>query len=221
MDAAELHDISVAFAPETPVWPGDTPFTCGWAWDMTLGASVNVSKWEMSPHTGTHADAPLHVVPDGAGAESLPLAPFIGAATVVDVAHFAGAISLEGLRAAGWRPGVRRLILRTHRTTASGTFPAFWPSLDPSAAQALCQDGLRLLAVDCPSVDDRESRHLAVHHVVFAGGAQVLENLDLRGVEPGEYELVAFPMKVGRCDAAPVRAFLRRSGPQRMDTKAP
>lgn len=210
MHAAELHDISVAFAPGTPVWPGDTVFSCGWAWDMTLGASVNVSKWELSPHTGTHADAALHVTRDAAGAESLPLLPFVGPATLIDVAHFAGAISLDGLRAAGWRPGVERLILRTHRTTASGTFPAFWPSLDPGVAKTLCEDGLRLLAVDCPSVDDRESKHLTVHHAIFDGGAQVLENLDLRGVAPGEYELVAFPLKVGRCDAAPVRAFLRR-----------
>jgi arylformamidase len=213
MDAAKLYDISVAFAAATPAWPGDTPFSCGWAWDMSKGASVNVSQWVTSPHVGTHADAPLHVLADGAGADALPLLPFVGAATVVDVAHFGGAISLDGLRAAGWRPGIERLVLRTQRTTASGTFPAFWPSLDPAAATALVQGGLRLLAVDCPSVDDRESKDLSVHHAIFGGGAYVLENLDLRGIEPGDYELVAFPLKVDCCDAAPVRAFIRRLAP--------
>jgi arylformamidase len=210
MDATKLYDISVPFAAATPAWPGDTPFSCGWAWDMSKGASVNVSQWVTSPHVGTHADAPLHVLADGAGADELPLLAFVGMATVVDVAHFGGPISLDGLRAAGWRPGVERLVLRTQRTTGSGSFPAFWPSLDPAAATALVQNGLRLLAVDCPSVDDRESKDLAVHHAIFGGGAYVLENLDLRGVEPGDYELVAFPLKVDRCDAAPVRAFIRR-----------
>ncbi len=213
MDAAELHDISVAFAAGTPEWPGDTPFTCGWASDMTQGASVNVSKWETSPHVGTHADAPLHVMRDGAGADALPISAFVGPATVVDVAEVDGAIPLAVLRAAGWRPGAERLVLRTHRSTASGQFPDAWPALERAAAQALMRDGLRLLAVDCPSVDARESKDLAVHHEVFGGGGYVLENLDLRGVEPGEYELLAFPLKVGVCDAAPVRAFLRRATP--------
>jgi len=37
----------------------------------------------------------------------------------------------------------------------------------------------------------------------------VLENLDLRAVPPGRYELVAPPLKVHGLDAAPVRAVLR------------
>jgi arylformamidase len=210
MDAAELHDISVAFSPGTPAWPGDTPFSCGWAWAMAEGASVNVSRWETSPHVGTHADAPLHVLADGAGADALPLSPFVGAATVVNVSSLSGAISLDALRAAGWRSGYARLLLRTDASTATGSFPEAWPALAPAAAEALVADGLQLLGVDCPSVDDRESKTLAVHHALFGGGAYVLENLDLRAIAPGEWMLIAPPLKVAACDAAPVRAFLRR-----------
>ncbi len=210
MDAAELQDISVALSATTPPWPGDTPFTCGWAWAMADGASVNVSKWETSPHVGTHADAPLHVRRDGAGADALPLAPFIGPARVVDVSALPGPISLVSLQRAGWTPGTVRLLLRTGATTARGTFPERWPALAPDAAAALVRDGLKLLGVDCPSVDERESKELAVHHALFGGGAYVLENLDLRDVAPGPYQLLALPLKVGVCDAAPVRAFLRK-----------
>lgn len=209
MDASELHDISVAFAPATPAWPGDTPFSCGWAWAIGDGASVNVSKFETSPHVGTHADAPLHVRPDGAGADALPLSPFVGPAVVVDVSAKRGTLSHDDLHAAGYRPGVERLILRTGRSTARGTFPDVWPALDARTAGQLVAEGLRLLAVDCPSVDDRDSKDLAVHHALFGGGAFVLENLDLEAVTPGAYDLVALPLKVAACDAAPVRAFLR------------
>ncbi len=209
-DATTLIDISVAFDSATPPWPGDTPFSCGWAWAMADGASVNVSKWETSPHVGTHADAPLHVQRDGAGADALPLAPFIGPARVADVRHLQGPISLPALREAGWAPGTRRLLLRTGHSTASGRFPSAWPALAPETATALVADGLQLLGVDCPSVDDRESKTLAVHHALFAGHCYVLENLNLEHVHPGAYELLAPPLKVGACDAAPVRAFLRR-----------
>ena len=75
----------------------------------------------------------------------------------------------------------------------------------PETAPALTRARLRLLGVDCPSVDDRESKTLAVHHALFDGGAQVLENLDLRAVSAGPHELLALPMPVGAIDAAPVR----------------
>lgn len=212
MDGAELRDISVAFDAATPPWPGDTAFRCGWAWEMSAGASVNVSRWETSPHVGTHADAPLHVMRDGAGADALPIAPFVGRALVVDVSGLRGPLTLEQLERSGWRRGTARLLLRTGASVADGGFPAEWPALAATTAAELVEDGLVLLAVDCPSVDARESQSLAVHHALFGGGAFVLENLDLRGVDEGPCELFAFPLKVGACDAAPVRAFVRAVG---------
>ncbi len=206
---AGWHDISVRFDADTPPWPGDTAWSCGWAWSLAAGASVNVSCVNGSPHVGTHADAPLHVRADGAGADRLPLAPFLGEAHVVDCSALAGAITLDALATRGIRPGVARLVLRTGRSVAEGRFPEAWPALAPEAAAALARAGLRLLAVDCPSVDDRESQTLAVHHALFGAGAFVLENLDLRGVADGAWELLALPMPVGAIDAAPVRALLR------------
>lgn len=211
MDPRAWIDISVRFDAATPPWPGDTPFTCGWAWAVAEGASVNVSKWETSPHVGTHADAPLHVLKDGAGADSLPHSAFVGHARVADLRHLTSGISLADLKEAGWRPGTPRLLLRTGRTTARGTFPGSWPSLTPDTAAALVGDGLQLLAVDCPSVDDRESKTLDVHRALFRGNCYVLENLDLEQVDAGEYQLIALPLKVGACDASPVRAFLARA----------
>jgi arylformamidase len=58
-------------------------------------------------------------------------------------------------------------------------------------------------------VDDRESKTLPVHHALFSRGAYVLENLDLREVPAGDYELIAAPVKLVGLDAAPVRAVLR------------
>ena len=211
-DPGAWRDISVAFDAATPAWPGDTPFGCGWSWGLADGASVNVSKWVMSPHVGTHADAPLHVSRDGAGADRLPIEPFLGDAIVVDARDLPGSISLEALVERGARPGVRRLLLQTGSTTATGRFPLSWPAIAADAARTLVQAGLVLLGVDAPSVDDRESKTLAVHRTLFDGGAYILENLDLRGVASGKYQLLALPLKTGAVDAAPARAFLRSIG---------
>ena len=180
---------------------------------MDQGASVNVSKWTLSPHLGTHADAPLHVTRNGAGADQLPVAPFWGAAVVIDVAPNADELSIVDLERAGYYRGVERLLVRTSRTVAAGQFPDAWPTLSVAAATTLVEHGVRLLGVDAPSVDARESKALGVHRALFGGGAYVLENLDLRAIAPGAWDLVALPLRTGAVDAAPVRAFLRPAAP--------
>ena len=92
---------------------------------------------------------------------------------------------------------------------ARGDFPDDWPAVTAECAAELVVRGLRLLGVDCPSVDRRTSTALRTHHALFDGGAAVLENLDLHLVPDGEYELVAYPLKLADLDAAPVRAVLR------------
>lgn len=205
-------DISVAFSDAIPPWPDDTPVSCGWSAEIVRGASVNLSKWTLSPHVGTHADAPLHVRTGGAGADQLPLAPFRGDAVLVDVSDLDGEISLEALRERGFAPGATRLLLRTGRTTANHVFPVAWPVLAVETARALVASGLLLLGVDAPSVDRRTSKSLDVHHALFDAGAFVLENLDLRATPPGSYDLLALPILTGAVDAAPARALLRPRG---------
>jgi arylformamidase len=101
-----------------------------------------------------------------------------------------------------------RLLLRTGRTVAGGTFPAGWPSLTPSAAAWLARGGLRLLGVDAPSVDPKTATDLAVHHALFDAGAFLIENLRLEQVPVGEYHLTGYPVLVEGADAAPLRAVL-------------
>jgi arylformamidase len=203
-----LYDISVAVAVGTPEWPGDAPFGCGWTTRIADGASVNLSSISGSPHVGTHADAPLHVHDGWAASDALPLEAFLGDALVLDVSgSTAGRLAL-----AADDPrldGVERLLLHTGRTIALGSFPADWPVLAPETAAALAERGVRLIGVDAPSVDARDSKTLDVHRALFGGGACVLENLDLRGVAEGRYELIALPQRLVGLDAAPVRAVLR------------
>jgi arylformamidase len=102
-----------------------------------------------------------------------------------------------------------RVLLRTGHSVANGAFPTDWPCLSVSAAEWLVSQGLRLWGVDAPSVDRRESKTLDVHHALLGHNAFVLENVDLRDVPVGAYELIAPPLMVHGADAAPVRALLR------------
>jgi arylformamidase len=203
-----LRDISITLAPGTPEWPGDTAYSCGWSARISEGSSVNISSFTSSPHVGTHADAPLHVRDGWPGSHELPLDAFIGPAAVVDVSAMEGEIGIDTITAAIGERGLERLLLKTGRSIAAGSFPESWPTLSESCARALVGGGVRLVGVDCPSVDDRESKSLPVHKMLFSGNACILENLDLRRIQPGRYQLLAAPIKVMSLDAAPVRAVL-------------
>ena len=223
-----LIDISVPFASHIAVWPGDTPFSCGWTARREDGASVNLGALATSAHAGTHADAPLHVDSGGAASESLPVQVFVGTVQVIALPEGVPASTvidrslLEELLAPSWPDPTgaarttavmrvpRRLLCRTGFSVARGAFPDAWPVLDQAAAEWLAMRGLRLWGTDAPSVDARTSTTLPVHHTLFAHGAYVLENLALDGVELGAYELLAQPLAVHGADAAPVRALLRR-----------
>ena len=176
---------------------------------MSQGSSVNVSSYTTSPHVGTHADAPLHVRDGWPGSHELPLDAFYGRAAVVDVTGITEVIEVETLANSIGDGNIERLLLRTGCTIGSGSFPESWPALSEACARILLGRGLRLLGVDTPSVDERHSKSLPVHKMIFSGNACILENLDLRRIPPGTYELMAFPVKIMSLDAAPVRAILR------------
>lgn len=204
-----VRDISIAMGPGTPEWPGDQPFSCGWTMTIANGGSVNLSAITSSPHVGTHADAPLHVRDGWPASHELPLAPFAGRALVCSVDPSMDTVEMQNLASLPARGRVERLLLRTQCSITGGRFPDRWPVLSVAAVQMLLERGLALLGVDTPSVDARHSKTLEVHKTLFGGGAFNVENLDLRAVEDGEYDLVAYPMLVEGVDAAPVRAVLR------------
>jgi arylformamidase len=203
-----IRDISISLAAGIPEWPGDTPWSCGWTATIANGSSVNLSSITSSPHVGTHADAPLHVHDGWPGSHELPLEAFYGPAVVADISGARGEVSFGALEPLISSHRVERLLLRTGCTVATGTFPDEWPTLSESCARSLIGLGVRLVGVDAPSVDQRESKTLPVHKMLFSGNAFILENLDLRRISSGPYDLVALPLKIMAIDAAPVRAVL-------------
>ena len=89
-----------------------------------------------------------------------------------------------------------------------------WPSgfraLAPQAVERLALRGTRLIGVDVPSIDPETSKSLPSHMVCRQHDLRIVENLALADVMPGDYELIALPLKLRGLDAAPVRAVLRR-----------
>jgi arylformamidase len=207
--APAWRDISLPLAPDSQAWTGLAPPRLRWLARIAEGAAVNVGRLDCCLHTGTHADAPLHVDRRGAPAERLDVEAFVGRAHVLRTED-PESISEAELRALGvarLRP--ERLLIATPRQFDGLDFPDRVPHLEAAAAELLAGLGLRLVGVNVPSLDPLDSRAMTAHHLLFAAGAAVVENLDLRQLPAGAYELVAPPLAVVGGDAAPLRALVR------------
>lgn len=207
MEAMKVIDISRALTPAVAVWPGDQPFEHTWTARIEHGSTVNLSAIQLSIHTGTHADAPLHFLDDGAPIDLIPLLQFIGSCLVID-AENTEAITPE-LVAANDRQRVPRLLFKTRHSQVADTRwdPHLVPFL-PAAIDRMGAQGVVLVGTDAPSVDPVDSKTLDAHKALARNGIVNLENLSLKDVEPGRYRLVALPLKLSGVDAAPVRAVL-------------
>lgn len=202
-----LWDISQTLRSELPVWPGDTPFAGRRTWDMAAGSPVNVSAFETSTHAGTHADAPLHYAADGAPSAALDLDPYLGPCRLVDARGVAAPIDAAFVRALGPLPP--RVLFRTYERFPRDAWRSDFRTVSAEAIAALAAAGVRLIGVDSPSLDPEESKSMDAHHAVLAADMRILEGLVLDDVPPGDYELIALPLKLAGLDAAPVRAVLR------------
>jgi arylformamidase len=189
------------------VFPGDTAFSLRWTWTIGPGCPVNVSELTMSPHTGSHADAPLHYDERGASIGEVPLDTYLGACRVI---HAIGARPLVqpddiAPHLHGTPP---RVLLRTYARVPEGWDPQF-AAVAPSTIDLLHAHGVRLVGIDTPSVDPEQSKSLDSHQRLRALGMAVLEGLLLDEVPAGDYELIALPLRWRGVDASPVRAALR------------
>lgn len=203
----KLIDISRPIRNGMVVWPGDTPTTFEFAATIAGGYSCNVGRLRLSMHAGTHVDAPYHFRETGAKIDEVPLAAYCGPARVVD-ARGRTALTPELLAPFDWS-ATPRVLFRTDCWENPNAFPETWPTFAPELPAWLGAHSVRLVGIDFPSVDARESKDLPTHHALAGASVLILENLDLRDVAPGEHELIALPLKIHGADGSPVRAVLR------------
>lgn len=202
------HDISLNLSAETVRWVVAPPLEVHERRRMSRGDEVNASALTVSVHAGTHLDAPLHFVPDGASIDALPLERFIGPALVhaVDAERY---ITEAHVRAIPL-DGVSRVLFKTRNSALlkRPEYVADFVAFSVDAARALVARGVDLVGLDYLSVAHADEQ-VPVHRAFLDHGVVLLEGIDLSEVAPGRYELICFPLRLAGLDGAPCRAVLR------------
>ena len=203
-----LWDISPPVHPGSPVFPGDTPFSLQWPARLGPGCPVNVSALTLSPHTGAHADAPLHYGDEGAAIGQVPLEPYLGPCRVIHALGCGPWVAWHHLQHA-LQDLPPRVLVRTYARMPQDHFDTALPAYAPDTVERLADLGVQLIGIDSASIDPADSQTLASHQVIRRRNLRVLENLLLDEVPEGDYELIALPLKLSTACASPVRAVLR------------
>jgi len=207
-----LWDISQPLRPDLPVWPGDTPFQSSPTWTFGPGTPVNVAAFTASTHTGAHADAPLHYDPAGAPIDAVPLGAYLGPCLLIDARACVGLIDPDFVEA-NVPPGTERVLFRTYERFPHDAWTSAFTAVHPAAITLLAELGVRLIGLDSPSLDPQDSKTMDAHLAVRRADMRVLEGLVLDEPPPGDYELIALPLRLAGLDASPVRAVLRALAP--------
>ena len=205
-----LWDISPPVHAGSPVFPGDAPYSSVWAARIAPGCPVNVSTLTLSPHTGAHADAPLHYDTNGAAIGSVDLLPYLGPCRVIHAIGVAPLVQWAHIEHAINASLPPRVLLRTYTHAPVDRWDAQLAAYAPETIARLADLGVLLVGIDTASIDPADSKALSSHQVIRQRGLRVLENLVLDDVPEGDYELIALPLKLTTADASPVRAVLRK-----------
>jgi arylformamidase len=165
-----------------------------------------ITDLHMSSHSGTHIDAPVHYLKWGATIDEVELPTLIGPCRVADLSGVSGEIRPAHIE--NCLGSASRLLLKTPFSSMT-CFDSDFSHLGIDAARLLVKHGIRCVGIDSPSIEGFRGDG-SVHRELLGADCIIIELLDLSLVSPGDYTLIALPLRLRGIDGAPARVVLGR-----------
>lgn len=211
----KLIDLTHTIAPDMPVYPG------------TERPSLNTTNTyekdgfketllTMYSHTGTHMDAPSHIVPGKKNLDDLDVSQFAGLALKIDCRNLEEGRTIdmsliESVKALADQAEYLLFNTGWDKYWGSSQYFGAYPILSLEVVQYIIDSGKKGIGLDTISLDPMTGDQLQRHRMVFSGDSFVIiENLtNLDQIGDGLFEFFALPMKYKNSDGAPIRAIAK------------
>ena len=201
-----IYDISMEIKPDMQVYNNNEIkkpiFTVE---DDYKTASHFETRLSLNLHTGTHIDAPLHMIEGGDTLASTPIEKLVTKCKVIDFTYLEDKICGKDLLVKNILKD--DFILFKTKNSFTEDFDFNFVFLEKTGAEYLKNIGIKGVGTDSLGIERDQSSH-ETHKILLGAGIPILEGLRLKDVEEGEYFLIAPPIKILNCEAAPVRAIL-------------
>ncbi len=201
--APKIISLSHLITNDTLMYPGDPEIKIkdyktidshgSWVKQITFGS-----------HTGTHQDAPSHILKQGSNLDEIEKIQFIGVARCINLKDH---INLKTLLA-DLNPG-EAIFFNTGHAIYWNTekFYRERPYLSDQMLNTLIQKKASALGIDTPSVDPRGSKNKHIHKKLLKNNILIYEslaNLD-RLPENEPFVYAAVPLPFAQADASPLQ----------------
>jgi arylformamidase len=203
---SKFYDISMTIHPNMQVYKNDAEkkpifhnssnFVTGRAYETLI---------TMNAHTGTHIDAPLHMIENGETMDSIDLESLVGPARVLDLSHVVDGISKTDLEPFAIQAGEWLLFKTSNSDSEEFNFEFIY--LKEDGAHYLHDLKIKGVGTDGLGIE-RAQPNYATHRTLLGAGIHIVEGLRFKDVPAGNYFMVIAPLKVAGIEAAPARAFL-------------
>lgn len=206
----EFIDISLRIDSETVTYPGN-PEPEIERYRSIPEDSTTESEIRIGSHTGTHVDAPEHVTEDGESAESLEIEEFYGKAQVLDLTGCGEKVDRSDLENKTIEKDI--VLLKTENSEKGyEEFRRDFTYITLEAVRYMIRQEVSTVAIDYLSLTKfNGSERDQKGHRVANREMNVIEGVNLEGVEPGIYTFIGMPLKI-KADGAPLRAVLLDEG---------
>jgi arylformamidase len=196
------YDVTRVLSEEIVVYPGDIVprFT------REDHGKYLITGLSISTHSGTHIDAPSHYLKNDATIDLIPLDALNGPCRVIDLSRVKGEIGAEEINDA--INGEARVFFYTGYQGINSFDPGY-RSLGIDAAAVLANRGVCCIGIDSPSIESFDGNG-DVHRELLGKNIVIIEFLDLSGVPPGDYHMIALPLRLKGLDGSPARVVLCR-----------
>jgi len=203
-----MFDLTQTLNADTPRFPGDPEVHIESIHEFV---PWQISSLKMGTHSGTHMDAPRHLIAEGAGIGAYGPDRLVGRGLVLDA---------RGLDDNAAIPDT--VLTRVTNVTWPGWFAVvctgwdhYWgderyfrhPYLSAELAARLVASNAGLVAIDALSVDSTVDEGSAAHALLLAADVLIAENLcNVRLLDPAHpYSFAFLPLSLGEADGSPAR----------------
>ncbi|MBF0100625.1 MAG: cyclase family protein [Desulfobacterales bacterium] len=199
-----IIDLSYPINNEMSSYPGDPPIQLNQVKDIDPNAS-RVTHVSFGTHSGTHVDAPSHMIKQGKHLNEFELSHFMGRTIKFHInqwghypiknEHYDG-ILIE----TGWG----NCFHNPHQYFSKNR-----PSIPLDIAESISESGVKFLGCDLPSVDKSGSPEKQIHLMLLSKHILIYESLANLSLIPNgiPFMFIGFPLPFSDIDGSPVRAI--------------
>ncbi len=201
MEIKKIFDLTVDVKTNMPCWPTN-PLVRVDPIGVLTRDGYSVERYESVTHTGTHIDAPYHMIDNAMTVDQIPLKQIIGIGYCIKPEFKGDEIHVDALEKV-WKPQFDNsiILINTGWDKKRGFTKEFqydFPGLSDDTVDFFVKHSPKVIGIDSLGIDPyshsdfRVHKSLLSHDIVFI---EDLANLDQLEKER-EYTVVALPLKL-------------------------